>query len=60
MNLPSIFINNVTQTFGQSGERFLANLPNLLSEASRRWDLVIGEPYLLSYNYVCAVPCQSI
>jgi streptomycin 6-kinase len=55
MNLPTTFVKNVTQAFGQSGERFLANLPNLLSEASRRWDLVIGEPYLLSYSYVCAV-----
>jgi streptomycin 6-kinase len=55
MNLSPTFIRNVTQAFGTSGERFLVDLPNLLSEASRRWDLVIGEPYLLSYNYVCAV-----
>ena len=55
MNLPTNFVKNVRQAFGQSGERFLTDLPHLISEASRRWDLVIGEPYLLSYNYVCAV-----
>jgi streptomycin 6-kinase len=55
MNLPTNFVKNVRQAFGQSGERFLTDLPHLISEASRRWDLVIGEPYPLSYHYVCAV-----
>ena len=53
MNLPPAFVNNVIQAFGQSGERFLADLPNLIAEASRRWNLTLGEPYSLSYNYVC-------
>jgi len=55
MNLPATFVKNVKLAFGRSGERFMADLPDLLSEASRRWDLVIGEPYPLSYHYVCAV-----
>jgi streptomycin 6-kinase len=55
MNLPSIFVNNVTMAFGDSGRRYLANLPNLLDEVALRWDLTLGEPFLLSYNYVCAV-----
>ena len=54
MNLPPAFVKNVTQVFGRSGERFLAGLPDLLAEASHRWDLTIGKPFLLSYNYVCA------
>ena len=29
-------------------------LPGLLDDASHRWDLVLGEPFLLSFNYVCA------
>jgi streptomycin 6-kinase len=54
MNLPPVFVNNIINAFGESGRRYLADLPNLLAEASRRWDLTLGEPFLLSYNYVCA------
>jgi streptomycin 6-kinase len=55
MNLPPDFINNVTQAFGDIGRRYLSDLPNLLAEAVRDWELTLGEPFLLSYNYVCAV-----
>jgi streptomycin 6-kinase len=54
MDLPSVFINNITQAFGDAGRRFLADLPDLVAEAARRWDLSVGEPFLLSYNYACA------
>jgi streptomycin 6-kinase len=55
MNLPSVFVNNVTAAFGDTGRLYLDNLPNLLDEAAHRWDLAIGHSFLLSYNYVCAV-----
>ncbi len=55
MNLPPVFISNIANAFGAEGRRFLADLPSLLAEAARRWDLTIGAPFLLSYNYVCAV-----
>jgi len=55
MNLPPVFVNNVTTSFGDSGRRFLDDLPALLTEAAERWGLIPGIPFLLSYNYVCAV-----
>ncbi|HEX7541488.1 MAG TPA: aminoglycoside phosphotransferase family protein [Anaerolineales bacterium] len=55
MNLPPAFVNNVTQAFGDLGRRYLATLPDLLIEVAHRWDLTLGKPFLLSYNYVCAV-----
>jgi streptomycin 6-kinase len=55
MNLPPAFVNNVTQAFGDPGRRYLATLPDLLAEVAHRWDLTLGKPFLLSYNYVCAV-----
>jgi len=55
LNLPPAFVNNVTAAFGDPGRRYLAALPHLLAEAAHRWDLTPGEPFLLSYNYVCAV-----
>jgi streptomycin 6-kinase len=54
MKLPTTFIDNITNAFGDKGRGFLASLPDLLHQAASRWSLTIGEPFLLSYNYVCA------
>jgi streptomycin 6-kinase len=54
LNLPPDFVKNIRQAFAPQGDRWLAELPDLLAEASHRWDLTLGEPFLLSYNYVCA------
>jgi streptomycin 6-kinase len=54
MNLPPLFVTTISSTFGADGKRYLAELPALLDEAAGRWDLTLGEPFLLSYNYVCA------
>lgn len=54
LDLPPAFVRNVVQSFDAAGRRFLDDLPALLDEAARRWDLTLGEPFLLSYNYVCA------
>jgi streptomycin 6-kinase len=53
MNLPPAFIHNISVSF-PDGAEWLEHLPALLEEATRRWDLTLGEPFLLSYNYVCA------
>jgi streptomycin 6-kinase len=53
-DLPSDFIRNIRQSFAPDGEKWLADLPQLLERAARLWGLELGEPYLLSYNYVCA------
>lgn len=55
MNLPPDFVKNIRRSFPLDGENWLKNLPNHLEEAARRWELELGEPFLLSYNYVCAV-----
>jgi streptomycin 6-kinase len=54
LNLPPDFAKNIRQAFASDGERWLPELPALLAESSHRWDLTLGEPFLLSYNYVCA------
>jgi streptomycin 6-kinase len=54
MNLPPDFVNNIIHSYGDAGRRYLADLPDLLSAAAKCWDLTLGEPFLLSYNYVCA------
>ena len=54
LDLPPDFIRNILQSFPPDGEKWLAELPDLLVQAARRWALELGEPLLLSYNYVCA------
>jgi streptomycin 6-kinase len=54
MILPSGFANNIINAFGDAGRLFLADLPNLMAEAAHRWDLILGEPFLLTFNFVCA------
>ncbi len=54
MNLPAGFIHNIRLAFSEKADEWLASLPDLLIEAAQKWDLTVGEPFLLSYNYVCA------
>lgn len=54
MKLTDTFVRNICHSFGAEGQRWLADLPDLLNQSARRWDLSLGEPFLLSYNYVCA------
>jgi streptomycin 6-kinase len=53
-HLPTAFMQNICVAFGEQGQRWLERLPDLLKLAAQRWELVLGEPFLLSYNYVCA------
>ncbi len=58
--LPSDFISTITNTFGEDGEQFLANLPALIEEASARWGLTNIQPIPnLSYNFVAYAESPS-
>jgi streptomycin 6-kinase len=53
VSLPPEFIQTIKNTFGTDGEAWLDALPNLISEASRRWGLTDIQPVCnLSYNFV--------
>lgn len=53
-SLPENFLRNIRNSFGQEGQQWLSQLPALLDHAARKWDLTLGAPMLLSYNYVTA------
>ncbi|MGB8214314.1 MAG: aminoglycoside phosphotransferase family protein [Anaerolineales bacterium] len=53
-DLPAAFIKNIRLYFASDGEGWLEQLPDLLAEASRRWELTPDDPFELSVNYVCA------
>ncbi len=60
MNLPIDFVSTIKNTFGADGERFLANLPALIDEASARWGLTNVQPTPnLSYNFVAFATSPS-
>jgi len=48
---------NVVGAWGDDGARWLADLPSIVRELARDWDLTLGAPYELSYHYVAAVVC---
>jgi streptomycin 6-kinase len=50
--LPPGFANNVAGAWGERGRQWLDGLPRLLTDIVRRFDVRVGEPYALSYNYV--------
>jgi len=53
LNLPPEFIHNIDGVFGEAGSQFLTDLPILIEQASRTWNLTDVQPASnLSYNFV--------
>jgi streptomycin 6-kinase len=53
------FDARIASVFGPAGTDWLAGLPALLSEYERRWDVTIGPPFPLGYNYVAPARCRD-
>ena len=49
---PEAFTRNVLRAWGEDGRRWLVRLPGLIDEVARDWELSVGPPYPLSFNYV--------
>lgn len=52
--LPPAFVRHTLEAFGAAGEAWLRDLRPLVAELARRWELTLGSPFELSYNYVAA------
>ncbi len=51
--LPSDFINRISKVYGDAGESWLNQLPELRKSVLDRWSLTGGDPlYPLTYNYL--------
>jgi streptomycin 6-kinase len=60
VNLPAEFIQTIENTFGEEGKQFIADLPELIEEASARWGLTDVQPVSeLSYNFVATASRPS-
>ena len=49
---PAAFTRNVTGNWGDTGRRWLETLPETIETLTARWDLTVGDPYPLSFNWV--------
>src|SRR5438874_3054339 len=54
LTIPPEFICRTVEVYGRAGEDWLRDLPSLVADLARRWDLIVGPPFDLSYNYVAA------
>ena len=52
--LPEYFVKTVIGVYGEEGEAWLVALPEILASVAARYELTLGAPFGLSYNYVCA------
>lgn len=52
MQLPEEFVQRIHDVYGDTGRQWIGDLPSLLEQVAERWQLEIGAPFGLSYNYV--------
>ncbi|HKZ69989.1 MAG TPA: aminoglycoside phosphotransferase family protein [Anaerolineales bacterium] len=52
MNLPHDFRRTIIDLFNDRGREWLDNLPTIIADGERRWNLTALPPFDLTYNYV--------
>jgi streptomycin 6-kinase len=52
--LPADFVKTIIDVHGDEGAAWIASFPEHLAAVAEQYDLVLGAPFVLSYNYVCA------
>lgn len=50
--LPAEFVRRMGEAFGEAGQHWVADLPRLVETMAAAWQLRVGGPFELSYNYV--------
>ncbi|MDO8244066.1 MAG: aminoglycoside phosphotransferase family protein [Myxosarcina sp. JB018] len=55
MYIPEKLRYNVQHYFGEEGENWLSRLPQIIKQCEEHWNIVVGDPYSLSVNYVAPV-----
>ena len=57
--VPDVLRRNAAQVWGDAGRAWLEALPDHLAACARRWDLVVSEPFELSYHWVAPARTAS-
>ncbi len=58
-SIPEDFRKTILETFGVDGAAWLSRLPDLIRACESRWDLRVGAPLPLSYNFVATAVCSD-
>lgn len=59
-NLPKRFVRNTIDLCGADGEQWLNDLPQIITELSKTWSLMVENPFAnLSYNFVAPCICEN-
>lgn len=53
MDIPPNLSRQIQESLGEAGAAWLAGLPELVRQVADSWQLTLGEPFELSFNYVC-------
>ena len=53
-SVPPEFARTMRQMYGHEGEVWIRDLPALVADLAGRWNVTVGPPFELSYNYVAA------
>ena len=57
--IPPALARNAVIAFGVDGQRWLDRLPGLVADLARDWELELGQPYDLSFNWVVPARCSD-
>jgi streptomycin 6-kinase len=55
VKIPREFAQHIRTVFAERGRAWLERLPSLVDQLVEMWQLTLGEPFGLSYNYVVGV-----
>lgn len=53
------FRKTILGVYRERGEVWLRNLPNLLEKFAEKWDVILGKPFPLSFNFVISATTAS-
>ncbi len=60
MVIPEMLINNIVHVHGDKGRQWLNNLPNLLQQFSKSWNLILDDCYAnANFNYVAPAKLEN-
>lgn len=57
--LPDHFVKTIVGVLGEVGQEWLAQFPHTIASVAERYNLTLGDPFTLSYNYVCAATMRD-
>lgn len=52
VEIPGDLARHAVEVFGAAGEQWIHELPTVVADLARKWEVAVGAPFELSYSYV--------